>query len=139
MTYRIIYDENEIKEVTFSHYKQPKIETLKLIECSNIDYHFKYEDRSKINELMLQKEDCDDILITRNGEISDTSFCNVVFQNNEGLFTPDTPLLKGTKREYLLNKGIIKERRITIDALQKYYNIILINAMVDGINQVRIL
>lgn len=136
--YRVLYDENNIAEVTFSHYKQPKIETVKLIECNDIDYALKYADRSKINELMLHKGDCDDVLISRNGMITDTSFCNVIFQNDEGLFTPDTPLLKGTKRDYLLEKGIIKERRITIDVLQNYHNLILINAIMDDIKNVNI-
>ena len=97
----------------------------------NIEYDFKYENRDCINNLMIQKGDCDDILILRNGLISDTSFCNVIFENREGFFTPKRPLLKGVKRELLIKDKVIEELDITMDNIQSYDNIILINAMIE--------
>ena len=80
---------------------------------------------------MTQKGDCDDILILKNGLISDTSFCNVIFENREGFFTPKRPLLKGVKRELLIKDKVIEELDITMDNIQSYDNIILINAMIE--------
>lgn len=38
---------------------------------------------------------------------------------NHNWLTPKHPLLLGTKRAYLLDKGIIKEADITVDDLMK--------------------
>lgn len=131
----IIYD-SKIQDIKFFGYKPRIIKKLKLVE-SDIEYSHKFADRSKLNDLLLQKEDCDEVLIVKDGYITDTTFSNVVFENKDGLFTPDTYLLNGTKRQKLLSKGIIKETRITADDLHKYDNVYLINAMLDivGANQ----
>jgi len=47
------------------------------------------------------------------------------------LFTPSTPLLRGTKREKLIREGIIIEKKIHIDSLSDYKRIFLINAFRD--------
>lgn len=134
---RVVYDKEGINDISFSSYTLPKIESLKLINCDDIDYSLKYENRDYINLLTSQKGSCDDILIMKNGLVSDTSFCNIVFQNKNGLFTPKTPLLKGTKREYLIQKGTIKEADITSSDISLYDNILLINAMIE-INEIDI-
>ncbi|MEG1794146.1 MAG: aminodeoxychorismate synthase component I [Rikenellaceae bacterium] len=128
---RVLYDNISIKEVSYSSYTLPKIKTLKIVECPSLDYHHKYADRNTLNTLMKSRGGNDDILITQNGTIGDTSFCNMVFENKDGLFTSDTPLLNGTKRRLLLKNGIIKEKHITTTDLHKYSKIHLINAMID--------
>ena len=96
-----------------------------------LDYSFKYADRTEWNALLEQKTGCDDILIVKNGYITDTSFSNVVFENETGLFTPSTYLLAGTKRQSLLQKGIIKEAEISIENIGLYSKLYLINTMID--------
>ena len=128
---RIVYDKDGINNISYNHYILPKINSLKLISCNDIDYHFKYENRDCINFLTAQKESCDDILILKNDLISDTSFCNVIFKNENGLFTPKIPLLKGTKREYLIKNNIIKEANISKEEILSYDKILLINAMIE--------
>jgi len=126
---RIIYHKI-IREVSFESYLPKKIASLKLIEAS-VDYSFKLTDRRLLNALLAQKGDCDEILITRNGIITDTSYSNVVFSQGEQYFTPESPLLNGTKRQKLLNEGIITEKRIDRNSLSEYDHIYLINAMLD--------
>lgn len=126
---RIIYHKT-IQEVSFESYLLKKITSLKLIEAS-VDYSFKFADRKQLNALLAQKGDYDEILITRNGLITDTSYSNVVFSNGEQYFTPESPLLNGTKRQKLLREGIIAERIIHRDSLPEYDCIYLINAMLD--------
>ncbi|MEG1580770.1 MAG: aminotransferase class IV, partial [Bacteroidaceae bacterium] len=98
-----------------------------------LDYHFKYEDRSRMNAL--KSTHCtlagEDILILQDGFVTDTSFCNVVFENRRGLFTPSTPLLHGTKRQYLLDTGRIQACLIRESEILQYENVYLINAMID--------
>lgn len=128
---RILYNEQGVKEVTYQPYTLPNIQTLRIIEDSDIDYSQKKLDRSSIDCLMSQRKNSDDIIITQNGSFTDTSFCNVVFESEDGLYTPKIPLLKGTKRQFLLNLGIIKEREITSQDLNQYIRVYLINAMID--------
>ena len=128
---RITYNEQSIIEIGYQHYTLPKIKTLRILEAPALDYSHKWADRCNINALMLQRDGCDDILITQNGYVTDTSFCNIVFESKEGLFTPKTALLQGTKRCQLLENGTIEQRPITTKNLFNYNNAYLINAMID--------
>ncbi|WP_298650328.1 aminotransferase class IV [uncultured Proteiniphilum sp.] len=119
-----------IEDISFERYTPKKIASLKLVEAS-IDYSFKFADREALNALLAQKGDCDEILITRNGLITDTSYSNVVFSKGERYFTPENPLLNGTKRQKLLHEGVITEKRIDRDSLLEYDRIYLINALLD--------
>ncbi len=126
---RVIYRES-IQEVTFEHYHLKEIKSLRLIEASP-NYSFKYADRTVLNDLLALKRDRDEILIVRNGLITDTSYSNVVLSKGGNLYTPSEPLLNGTKRQKLLREGVIKEKRIHSDSLLEYDRLYLINAMLD--------
>ncbi|HML65445.1 MAG TPA: aminotransferase class IV [Dysgonomonas sp.] len=125
---RIVYSLENL-EIEYSHYIFREINSLKIIHDNSIDYSFKYADRTAFEKLMAQKENCDDILIVKNGFVTDTSFTNVVFESDEGLFTPSTYLLPGTKRQTLLKERVIKEKVIRIEDIEDYRKLYLINAM----------
>jgi 4-amino-4-deoxychorismate lyase len=126
---RIIYH-TKIDEITFEKYIPKIVKSLKPVEASP-DYSFKFSDRTELNSLLSQKGDCDEILIVRNGCITDTSFSNMVFRRGNDFFTPDTYILNGTKRQLLLREGIIREKRITVENMSEFDEVILINAMLD--------
>lgn len=126
---RITYDKN-IREITFSEYIPKKICALKIV-TSPLDYSFKMADRKRLDALLGYKEDCDEILITNNGFIKDTSYSNVVFSLDGAFYTPNKPLLKGTKRQKMLDEGKIIEKEIHCDSITTYDRIYLINAMLD--------
>lgn len=126
---RIVYD-SQIREMTYSPYQPRIIRSLKLVDGEALDYAFKYEDRSVIMRLLQLKESCDDILITKGGYITDTSYSNVVLENSEGLFVPHTFLLNGTRRQRLLSEGIVRERAIRPFDLGQYHRLYLINALI---------
>lgn len=119
-----------IEEITFAEYHPKKINSLKIVEAS-FDYSFKYADRSSLNALSSLKGNCDELLITRNGIITDTSYSNIVFSQGNQYFTPQHPLLNGTKRQKLLQEGVIFEKNIHRDTLHQYDRVYLINAMLD--------
>ena len=128
---RIVYS-MEVISIDFESYKIRNIQSLALVEDNLIDYNFKYYNRETINRLMTQRNDCDDILIVKNSFITDTSYSNVVFKNFDGqLFTPLSPLLHGTKRQKLLNKGVILEKKIHINDIKSFLGVYIINALVD--------
>jgi 4-amino-4-deoxychorismate lyase len=117
--------------VEYQHYKFRTIRKLKLIVDDTIDYSFKYADRHDIDNLLSRKHECDDILIVKNGCITDTSFSNVVFRNDLGLYTPASYLLAGTKRRLLLEQGIMQEKKIKVKDIKKYSRLYIINTMID--------
>lgn len=127
---RIVYNEEDIQEIKYTHYTPKKINRLKAVDV-DFDYHLKYADRSNIAFAMQQKGDCDDILMIKNGLVTDTSYANVVVKIDDKLWTPSKPLLKGVKRLELLTKGDILEREITLQDMQKVDAIFLINAMLN--------
>lgn len=124
----IDYNEDNF-ELKFSEYHRKKIEKIKIVESPNLNYTLKYSDRSVINNLKSTYPDYDEILITQNGFICDTSIANVVLEKNGKLFTPETCLLKGVQRAYLLDQGLIVQRQVHINELHEYDFLIPINAM----------
>ncbi len=127
---RIVYS-TDIYSVSFERYTPRKINSLKLVECNDIDYRYKYAERTKHDELLKSKGDCDEILIVKNGLITDTSFSNIIFFDGYKWITPSYPLLKGTKRQQLLDDDKIIEVSVTPADLSKFQYAKLINAMVD--------
>ncbi|HET9571806.1 MAG TPA: aminotransferase class IV family protein [Bacteroidales bacterium] len=125
---RIVYDD-EIVEVTFQPYIPKNIQTLKLVIDDTAEYSFKFENRSMLQLLLSQKGEADDILIVRNGCITDTSFSNIAFFDGMHWYTPDTYLLNGTCRQRLLAEHILRETRITLHNLANFEEIRPINAM----------
>jgi 4-amino-4-deoxychorismate lyase len=127
---RIVYG-RQIEQIEFTPYQIRSIASLKIIHEDSIHYPFKFENRENINQLYLMKEQCDDILIVRNGLITDTSYCNIVFFDGKNFITPTTPLLNGTKRKQLLLEGKITEDEIKRKDIHLFKKVFLINAMLD--------
>ena len=97
--------------------------------CDDIDYHLKYSDRAIFNELLKQKGDCDEIIIVKQGKITDCTIGNLILRQGSQWFTPDSPLLIGTQRSKLLQERKIIEREILLSDLHLYQEIRLINAL----------
>ncbi len=124
---RVIY-EKQIEEVTFTPYIYKDIRTLKLVDIGNWDYSNKYADRSFMTNLLNENKDYDEIIMVKNGFITDCTVANLAFFDGSNWFTPSTPLLKGTKRQQLLDRQEIMEREIRVEDLDMYQGICLINA-----------
>lgn len=127
---RIVYDDVS-REKTFSAYVPINIRRVKMVEDDRISYEFKYADRSAINQLFDSRGDCDDILIVRNGRVTDCSFSNVVFRKGKEWYTPDMPLLNGTMRQNLIGKNKIKPREILKSDVRSFDTFKMINAMLE--------
>lgn len=126
---RVVYD-SRILEIRFSTYVLPQIRSLRLVKSDDINYAFKYEDRGSLNRLFALRGDADDILIVKNGLVTDTSFCNVLFFNGRQWLTPEQPLLRGTRRAALLEKERVETAVIRADDLHNFTKVRLINAMI---------
>lgn len=126
---RVIYQQ-EIEEVTYAPYTIRPIYSLQLINSETIDYHHKSTDRDTLNSLFAQRCNQDDVLIVKNGLLTDTSIANIALFDGKNWFTPSTPLLKGTQRAFLLDKRLIDEKQIRVEDLHSYQQIALFNAMI---------
>lgn len=74
---RVVYGTQGVEAIEYAPYKMKEIHSLKVVEDNNIDYTYKSTDRSALNALVAQKDDCDEIIIVKNGLITDTSFTNL--------------------------------------------------------------
>lgn len=127
---KIIYN-NEFKDVSFVKYKKRNIDKFFLIDVHNIDYNHKYFNRNAIEKLKQGIKQNEEIIIVKNNLITDTSFSNLAFFDGSNWFTPTSPLLKGTKREFLIENNKIKEAHIHINDLHNFKYFKLVNAMLD--------
>ena len=126
---RIVY-EKEIEKLEYIPYRQKRIQSFKLID-TDISYSLKYENRDEINTLFEQREEADEIIIIKNGLVTDTSIANVCFYNGKEWLSPKLPLLKGTTRQRYLDTAKIKTADIPVKDIKNYSKIAIMNAMVD--------
>jgi 4-amino-4-deoxychorismate lyase len=139
---RILYSD-KIENIEFGTYKKRNIQKLKIVHDNNIDYIYKSTNRKSLDALLEQKGDADEIIIIKNGFVTDTSFSNLLFENEDGFFTPNSFLLNGVQRQNLIKSGLIQELAIRENDIWRFTKIHLINAMllpgeiVVDINEVR--
>lgn len=126
---RIVYDE-EIKSVEFIPYQMKVIKSFRLYEDSAIDYRFKFEERGFFEVIKSSVEE-EEVIITQNGQICDTSFSNLVFYDSENWITPTSYLLNGTMRQFLLDTDQIIEDEVFPKDLNRFVSFKLINAMMN--------
>ncbi len=127
---RIMYSGTDYS-IEYVEYIPRIIASLKLVHCDILDYSHKYSNRSMLNNLLDEKGEADDILIVRDGLITDTSYSNIVFFDGEEWLTPAEPLLEGTCRNRLLAEGEISTANIRPEDLKSYSSFRMINAMLD--------
>ena len=125
---RIVYDLEGNFRAQMLPYAFPEIETFELVENNDFSYDFKFADRTEF-EKMKKKARAQEIIIVKNGQITDTSFSNLIFLKNQTWHTPKSFLLNGVQRQNLLKQGKIKETEITLQNLNEFSHFQLINSM----------
>lgn len=130
--YRLRIDYNsEILAYSLKPYIPGALNSLKLVTDNHIDYSFKMADRSRLDELRSKKGLCDDVLIIKEGRITDISYANILFTREKKFFTPSSPLLAGTKLNELLTAGIVHPVDIRPGDLKYYDGWLPVNALLD--------
>ncbi len=119
----------ETTQIQYFEYYRKIYRTFQPIIFDDIEYGLKYSDRSLINTLLTLRGACDEIIIIKNGKVTDCSIGNLIFRQGEKWYTPDTPLLRGTQREKLLQEGKIQESTIFQEDIVNFDEIKIINAM----------
>ncbi len=136
---RFIYDEHGIQHIEIVRTARRIIRSLQLVNADDFDYSHKFANRSHF-ELLSKNIGTDDILIVKNGFLTDTTYANIVFKDKSGnWFTPSTPLLAGTKRAKLLAENKIEAVELCPKDISKFVEARLINATTDLENSSKIL
>ena len=131
---RVTYGE-QIQKIEFEPYQSRPVHTLKLVQADPLDYAHKYADRQAIKHLFAQRGTADDILMLRDGFLTDTSYANVALFDGTRWYTPARPMLPGTQRARLLREGILQPADISPADLADFRQIQLINAMLVWENE----
>jgi len=123
---RLIYNDTGILSHETSPYAPRVIQTITLIEAK-IDYPHKYTDRANLDRLANLVED--EVLITTDDYLRDTSIANIALRHHGVWYTPATPLLPGTTRARLLDESILQPKEIHQSTLADFDRLALMNAM----------
>ena len=83
---RVLYGQT-IDKIEIEPYIFRTIQSLKVVHHERIDYHLKYSDRQILQELFAQRGDCDDIIIVKNGLVSDSFAANLLFFDGKKYFS----------------------------------------------------
>ena len=124
---RILYS-NKIESIEYIPYEPKKFQHFKIVP-SSIDYSFKYADRKELEALKTKYPSFDEIIIEKNGLLTDTTISNIAFFDGKDWLTPASPLLKGTMRAKLIDDGFLKPINIKYNDIQKFTKFALLNAM----------
>ncbi|MEN8726799.1 MAG: aminotransferase class IV family protein [Sulfurovum sp.] len=125
---RILYGE-VLHSIEYIPYTPKEIQRLKIVS-SDIEYSLKYADRDALNALLESNKDVDEVIIEKNGYLTDTTISNIAFFDGKQWLTPIKPLLEGTMRAKLIDEGFLQPKEIKKEDLQNYSQVALMNAMI---------
>ena len=128
---KVIYDYNGIESIDYYPYTPKNTQSFQVINNDSLIYNKKFLDRSVLDRIFELKNGADDIIICKNGLLSDTSIANIACKINGNWYTPKTPLLYGTTRKRYLDNGILQEKDISIEQIDAIEEFALLNAMID--------
>jgi len=124
---KIVYGKEGVHSVTATPYISKNINSLQLC-YTDVNYCFKYLDRSVLETHV--STTADEMLFVVDGLLTDTSIANTAFLYNNQWITPKIPLLEGTTRARLLDKGMLAVADIDANDLDKMEKIAVMNAMI---------
>ncbi len=129
---RVLYDK-EIREVHAAVYQPRPYRNAVLVDGGNVDYSNKTVERSELDELTVRAVAAggDTALIVKGGLVTDFTYANAAFFDGQEWWTPNCPLLAGTRRARLLRAGLIRTLDIRPRDLGSFHKVSPINAMLD--------
>ena len=125
---RILYGET-LYSIQYIPYIPKVIHSLKIVS-SDIHYDFKYANRDALNALRITHPQVDEVIIEKEGYLTDTTIANIAFYDGKHWITPKKPLLAGSMRAKLIDEGFLHTKDISKTNLHKYTHLALMNAMI---------
>ena len=129
-TYRckVIYSK-EIEKIEFMPLKKRVFKSFKFLE-SDVEYPYKNTNRDKLNYLFDKRDKCDDIIIVKDGLITDSTIANIAIYDGLKWYTPKKPLLHGTQRAKLLKDKSIIEKDIKLKDMKNIVDFAIMNSLI---------
>lgn len=129
---KVVYDSRgNILSTEITAYAKRTIRRMTVINEDGLDYSSKFLDRSSLEKLKAQAPEADEIIICQNGFLTDTTYSNLAFGDGERWVTPSHTLLRGTKRQFLLDNGRLSATPLRPSDIRDFPLCSLINAMLD--------
>lgn len=126
---RLMYND-QLRTMEFVEYHQRRVDSLKIVETEYTTTTYKSSARQAIDEAFAQRGSCDDVLLVRDGLLTDTSYANIALYDGQKWLSPRIPLLYGTRRAYLIDHQMIETEDIRVEELPRFQCIRLFNALI---------
>ncbi len=127
---KVIYSQDEVIDISYTPYIQRNLKRFKIIIDDDIKYAYKELDRVYLDVLNNDSLRYDDIIIIKDGLVTDTTIANIAIFKDGFWLTPVKPLLQGTTRDRLLDDNLLKESNITLEMLLTTKRFAIMNAMI---------
>lgn len=127
---RVTYD-REIAGIDVDPYTRAGVRGIELVDASDLDYRFKYAERSVLDALRERVPPGVQPVVVQDGYIRDALYANVCFFDGNTWLTPERPLLEGTARRAALARGEVRAAAVRAEDYRKgkYTQVKLINCM----------
>jgi 4-amino-4-deoxychorismate lyase len=126
---RITYNHNGISSIEYFPIKKRNFKKFKVTDI-DFNYFIKKKNRKYFESLFSRYPEYDEFILIKNSLVTDTTISNLAFFDGKEWLTPKYPLLKGTKRDELLQKGFLKEINIHKYDLKHFKKIAMLNAII---------
>lgn len=128
---RLVYEANgRLVERGALPFIPKKLERIARVELPSASYPLKFADRSLFASLHERFPGYDEIIITRQGFLSDGTFTNLYLRRSSGrLLTPADALLAGCRRARLMKEGTLLPSPLNWEELEPHWQIGFINAL----------
>ncbi|MCX7631791.1 MAG: hypothetical protein N2Z22_00505, partial [Turneriella sp.] len=122
---------DKIEFLEIEPYTRHKVEQVALVEVPELDYRYKYADRSRLDALRQKVAPGVQPIIVIGGKLTDALYANICLFDGRRWITPDTPLLHGTARAAAIASGIVAAAPVLAEHFRQghYTRIKLINCM----------
>lgn len=111
------------------------------VDSTNVFLYHKTTNRQVYKDALKRVPGARDVLLfNERGEVTESTIANVAFEMDGRLYTPPVScgLLEGTCRASLLDRGVLRERVVTIDEALRCGRLFLMNSL-RGIQPTRLL
>lgn len=135
---RVLYD-TAVRSIEYVPYQKRVVRSLQLVAIpTGFNYAWKYANRTGLDALFQQRGHCDDVLLVRNGLLTDTSYSNIALFDGAQWYTPSRPLLRGVRVESLVEQGVLRQADIHQRDIPRFRKAILLNAMLGFEDAVKV-
>lgn len=125
---RLEYD-SKVRRQEIIPYASRPVNSIRIIDADDVRYGKKYADRTTIKKYFERRGEHDDILMIQRGHVTDTSYANVALYDGTHWYTPAWPLLRGTRREMLVENGTLRPSVIRERDLVNFEKLRMVNAL----------